>query len=137
MSGRGCGKGLLILIIVSLSLLFLPSVRAQDVTRDPPLVGDANDQLGAWGRQIGQLFETGRFAEAMEIAERARELAETKFGPDDSHVATFLYTLARLYHAQGRYAEAEPLYKRINVMVERVVGPDHPDLVSSELALLY
>ena len=60
-----------------------------------------------------QLYNQGRFSEALPLAQRALGMREKALGPDHPEVATGLNNLALLYQAQGRYADAEPLYKRL------------------------
>jgi tetratricopeptide (TPR) repeat protein len=59
-----------------------------------------------------ELFQSGKYAEAMEQAKKALEEAETTFGTDDPRVATSLNNLAEMYRAQVKYAEAVPLWNR-------------------------
>ena len=71
--------------------------------------GAKPDDLSSLLGQAQQLYEAGKYAEAVPLAQRAVELAEKQFGPEHPDVATSLNVLAAIYQAQGRYAEAEPL----------------------------
>ena len=84
------------------------------------------DDLSSLRGQVQQLYETGKYAEAVPLAQRAVELAEKQFGPEHPNVATLLRNLWLLYRAQGRYAEAEPLLKRWIAIDEKTLGPDRP-----------
>ena len=101
--------------------------------------GAESDDLSSLLGQARQLYEAGKYAEAVPLAQRAVELAEKQFGPEHPEVATSLNNIAVLYRAQGRYAEAEPLYQRALAVNEKALGPDHPNVDESlrNLWLLY
>ena len=86
-----------------------------------------------------ELFETGRYSEAIPLVQRALAILEKALGPDHPDVAASLNNLAGLYQDQRRYGDAEPLYKRSLAILEKAFGPDHPDVAESlnNLALLY
>ena len=93
----------------------------------------------ALNQQVTQLYNQGRYSEAIPLAQRALAIREKAPGPDHPDVAAALNNLAELYRVQGRYAEAEPLSKRALTITEKAFGPDHPDVALSlnNLALLY
>jgi esterase/lipase superfamily enzyme/Tfp pilus assembly protein PilF len=109
------------------------------------LVGSINakaqqsNDLNILNKQVVQLYHTGKYAEATDIAKRALALAERQFGANGAEVGNALSNLAELYRAQGRYVEAEPLYKRSLAIDEKTLALDHPTLGThlSNLALLY
>jgi tetratricopeptide (TPR) repeat protein/CHAT domain-containing protein len=90
------------------------------------------EDLDALNRQVAELFQAGKYAQATPLAERALALTERRLGADHPQLAARLGDLALLYRAQGRYADAEPLYKRDLAITERAFGTDHP-LVSATL----
>jgi len=89
--------------------------------------------------QVIQLYEQGKYAEAVPLAQESLQLAEATFGPKHPNVATSLDNLATLYQKQGRYSEAEPLCKRALAIREEVLGLDDPQVAMSlnNLAVLY
>ena len=89
--------------------------------------------------QIRQLYQQGKYVEAIPPAQEALRVAEATFGPEHRNLATSLGYLALLYGHQGRYADAEPLFKRSLAITEKALGPDHPDVAMSlnNLATLY
>jgi len=89
--------------------------------------------------QVRQLYQQGKYAEAVPLAQESLPLAEATFGPEHPNVATSLNNLAVLYKQQDRYADAEPLYKRAVAILQKALGPDHPDVATSlnNLAELY
>jgi hypothetical protein len=60
--------------------------------------------------QISQLYNSGKYREAIPIAQQARQLAVEIWGPTHPNVATSNSWLGMLYQKQNRLAEAEPLY---------------------------
>ena len=89
--------------------------------------------------QVMELYQKGKYREAVPVAQEALKVAEQTFGPNHIYVATSLNNLATLYEAQGQYAKAEPLFKRALAIWEKALGPDHPHVAKGlcNLALLY
>ena len=83
------------------------------------------NELNAQGKQ---LYEQGKYAEAIPLAQESIRVAEATFGSEHRNVAASLDNLAGLYEKQGRYADAEPLYKRALAIDEKALGPNHPDV---------
>ena len=117
-----------VLIALSMSIVDIRASQAQG----------ANER-DALNKQVVQLYQAGKYAEATEVAKRALALAERQFGPEHLDIGTPLNNLGALYWAQGRYAEVEPLYKRSLAIREAALGADHPDVGQSlnNLAGLY
>jgi CHAT domain-containing protein/tetratricopeptide (TPR) repeat protein len=97
------------------------------------------DDLKVLDQRFIELYQAGKFSEAILPARRALEIREKTLGPDDPDVATSLDNLGQLYYRQSRYADAEPLYTRALVIREKALGADHPDVGQSlaSLAVLY
>ncbi|WP_346291512.1 tetratricopeptide repeat protein, partial [Sphaerothrix gracilis] len=95
-----------------------------------------SDQLS---QQIIQLYQQGRYAEAIPRAEEALETVRLSLGEDHPNFATSLNNLALLYYSQGRYGEAEPFYQEALAIWREQLGERHPAVASSlnNLALLY
>ncbi|MGF1602811.1 MAG: CHAT domain-containing protein, partial [Thermosynechococcaceae cyanobacterium] len=89
--------------------------------------------------QVIQLYQQGRYSEAIPIAQRSLSIWEKALGPDHPDVAVSLNNLAELYRTQGQYSKAEPLHQRALSIREKALGPDHPDVAQSlnNLASLY
>ncbi len=77
-------------------------------------------------KQFSELYEQGRYQEALPFAEKALRLGKAEFGLDHPYTASFLNNLADLYRAQGRYGDAEPLHKRSLAIRKKALGPEHP-----------
>jgi tetratricopeptide (TPR) repeat protein len=89
--------------------------------------------------QSTQLYQQGRYADALPIAIEAVKAAEEAFGPDSAWVAADLNNLAQIYNSQGRYTEAEPPFQRALQVQEKVAGPDDRTVATflSNIGLLY
>jgi CHAT domain-containing protein len=90
-------------------------------------------------QQAYQLYQQGKYNEAIAIAERVLEMRRKLLGDQHPDVATSLNNLAFLYSSQGRYSEAEPLYIQALEMARKLLGDEHPHVATSlnNLALLY
>ncbi|MEW6266100.1 MAG: CHAT domain-containing tetratricopeptide repeat protein [Thermodesulfobacteriota bacterium] len=114
-----------------LFLLLLPlSARAQNQDLE---------QAQAAGSRAVELFQAGRYAEAIPLARSALKTWEAKFGPEDPMVAAGLALLARLLDAAGKPAEARPLYERALAITKKAFGPEAAETARAlnNLAALY
>src|SRR5690349_18622616 len=96
-----------------------------------PVTAQQADEAGTLFTQIRKLFDEGKYADAVPLAQRALAVRENELGPDHPDVAISLNNLAELYRAQGRYVDAEPLYRRSLGIREKSLGPDHPDVATA------
>ena len=133
----------LLLGVVSLGG-FLPIVALAQTNPTPqtPATTQNNPELAEAERlnqQVIELYNQGKYAEAIPLAERALAIREKILGAEHPDVATSLNNLAALYYSQGKYAQAEPLYQRALAIHEKVLGAEHPDVATSlnNLAELY
>jgi len=90
-------------------------------------------------RKAGDMYEAGKYDEALSSYEHARGIREKVLGPNHSDVANAINGLAMCYTSKGEYSKAEPLYLRALDIREKALGPEHPDLAGSltNLGLLY
>lgn len=90
-------------------------------------------------RQAEQLFQEGRYSQAVALAEQSLAIRENALGPAHPDVAESLNNLAALYATQVAYARAEPLYLRALAIRQKALGPDHPDVAETlnNLAVFY
>jgi tetratricopeptide (TPR) repeat protein/CHAT domain-containing protein len=116
------------ILIATLALLAALPVQAQSA-----------EDIQARNRQVEQLINQGKHAEAFKLAEQTLSLAERVLGPEHPSTLTDVSNLGLLYHMQGRHAEAEPLYKRVFAGREKALGPEHPETLLSVniLGVLY
>jgi tetratricopeptide (TPR) repeat protein/CHAT domain-containing protein len=110
----------------------------------PLLIADEHDdlaKLSSLNKQATELYQAGKFGEAIPIAQELLQLCEKAVGPDHPQTATALNNLAFLfvYSEMRDYAKAELLYQRSLKISEKALGPNHPDTaaVLNSLALLY
>ena len=93
-----------------------------------------------------RLYGQGRFAEAIETAQRALESAEKNLGPDHPNVALALNNLAEFRQVaalvskdqaafEKAVAAAEPLHKRAFEIRGRTLGPQHSFTLASMVNL--
>jgi CHAT domain-containing protein/Tfp pilus assembly protein PilF len=85
------------------------------------------------------LYQNGRYADAIPLAERALAIREGVLGPDHPDVALTLNSLGMLYSNNEDFLRAESLLRRSLAIDEKVFGKDHPNLaiVSGNLGTLY
>ena len=90
-------------------------------------------------KQAFQLYNQGKYQEAIQISQRVLEINEKALGGEHLRVATSLNNLAELYRSLENYPLAEPLYKRALAINEKVLGREHPNVagVLNNLGLLY
>lgn len=81
--------------------------------------------------RVVQLYEQGKYAEAVPMAEESLRLAETAFGPEHPKVATSLNNLALLFVAQEKFAEAERLYRRALSINEKTLGTNRTEVAAN------
>ena len=86
-----------------------------------------------------KLQNSGRFDEALLLAERVLEIRERLLGTEHNDVTAAIDELAGIYIDKGAYVKAEPLYRRALDIREKALGKDHPDTAESlhDLAVLY
>jgi tetratricopeptide (TPR) repeat protein len=96
-----------------LGLCFALPVQAQEYPLD--------DLFG----QMFKLHDQGRFSEAIEVAERALEVAEATFGADHPNAGISLNNLAYLLDLQGQWSISHLLYARALTILEKGLGRDH------------
>ena len=124
---RPLARSSIVLLAVCLLILGSPATFADD------------DNLEALNQRIVELFEQGKYQEAIPLAEKAVEIARRLRRPEDPKFATSLNNLAVLYDDMGDYAKAEPLYQQALRIRQKVLGPEHPSTATSlnNLAALY
>ena len=90
-------------------------------------------------QQVIQLYQQGKYNEAILLAEQALAIRKQQLGDNHPLTAQSLNNLAVLYESQGRYSEAEPLYKQALAIWKQQLGDNHPDTATSlnNLAGLY
>src|SRR5262245_30694753 len=93
----------------------------------------------AIAQRIGELNSSGKFAEALPLAERLVALAKARYGETSTGYANALEQLAATYFYQQSHSRAEPLYQQVLAIRERALGPAHESVLSviGTLATVY
>ncbi len=89
--------------------------------------------------QVVELYNAGKYAEAIPVAEQATTLARQLWGETHKNVATSLNNLAGLYKSQGKCDAAELLYLKA-IEIDKIALPEnHPSVAThlNNLAGLY
>jgi tetratricopeptide (TPR) repeat protein len=123
----------------ALTVAFATALVAAPVLATGPSTAKSSLHLGALNKQIQQLYRSGKYTEAVALAERYVALVRKRYGEQGAEFATAIAWLGILYVAQGRYPEAELLYNRALALREKAQGPNHPHvaITLNNLALLY
>ncbi len=82
-------------------------------------------------RQVVALSASGRFADAVPLAEEALTLREDAFGPDDPRLLASLEGLSRALRHTGALARARGLLERDVALREAQRGPEHPEVAEA------
>jgi tetratricopeptide (TPR) repeat protein len=101
--------------------------------------GQTLNDADALNKKVIELYNAGKYADAIPLAQRLLAIREKAFGGDHPDLASPLNNPAALYSAQGRYADAEPLVKRSLAIREKALGSDSLTLAPTltNLAWLY
>lgn len=83
------------------------------------------------GKEVERLFRSGKYAEAIELGDKALALAESNFGPDTPEVGHALYRLGVLHRTQSRFEVAEQFAQRALAVMEKARGPRHEDVAKA------
>lgn len=86
------------------------------------------EQLSA---QVVNLYQAGKFDEALPLAERALILREKVFGTENELVAAALRNLAEVQLAKKKNKEAEATYDRYLSLYGRVIGENNTNFISA------
>jgi CHAT domain-containing protein/Tfp pilus assembly protein PilF len=79
-------------------------------------------------KQLSELNQAGRYSEGITLAQRAANLAQTKFGRNHIKYSDALTYLAYFHEQLGHHAEADPLARRTLSIAENTFGANHPNL---------
>jgi hypothetical protein len=91
------------------------------------MFGNIQEQITSLNRQVAQLYQTGQYGQAIEVASRAYDLARKHLGEGHQIYATSLGNLAAMHQAVGDYTAAEPLQRWAVEATHAALGEKHPD----------
>lgn len=86
-------------------------------------------------KSSSELYEQGRFQEAIPHAKNALAIAEQEIGMETAVFADLLDNLAAIYEAELNYELAQPLYRRALDIRVKVYGAKHPEVIKSLINL--
>ena len=93
------------------------------------------DNPAVLDRQITELQNAGKYADALPLAQRLVALNKARYGEKSAKYATALDRLAATYFFQGQYTEAEPIYAQVLAIRTKVLGPGHESVLSTIVTL--
>lgn len=111
-----------------------PAGAAQAATL-PAAQADALKEADSLSSQVVQLYQAGKFDEALPLAERALKLREETLGREHLSVAAPLKNLGAVYSANGKIAKARQLYGRALSIYEKHPSTNNADLFKLHDAL--
>jgi len=92
---------------------------------------DRREEIGRLNRQVIQLYQQGRFQEALQLARQVADLARQHLGPDHPDTAGSLNNLGYLLDSMGDLAGARSCFERALAIHEKALTPDPPDTARS------
>jgi TonB family protein len=81
--------------------------------------------------QVVKLYQSGKFGEALPLAERALALCEKKLGADSELVIAALHNLAEVQLANKKNKEAEATYDKYLSVYGKVLGENNPNFINA------
>ena len=104
--------------------------KRQAASAVPPGREQALAEWQGLASQVMASFTQGRYADAVEPARAALELARARFGPDHPHTLLSASSLGDLHRFQGEHDEALALYQDAHRRAVAVYGAGHPDTLT-------
>ncbi len=103
-----------------------------------PFTGDTQTLLEL-NKKFVELFQQGKYEEAIPYAEKTFARAKKELGEDHPDYSTNLENLGWVYLTAGYYAKAEPAYTELIKIKRRLLGNEHPDYATmvNNLGILY
>ena len=108
--------------LIGLGMLFAALLLAGAVAGGPARA-QSDAELGALNRRAMELYEAGKYSEALPLSERFAAAIKARYGADHPLYATALYNLALLLRDTNRPAEAESLMRQGLAIDEKSRGP--------------
>lgn len=96
-------------------------------------------EITALWQRVGELFQAGKYSEAIPFAEKLVTLTESASGGESPETAEALNILGKVCVEAGELKKAEPAFTRALRIFEKVRGPEHPDVATAlnNLGALY
>src|SRR5712675_2650800 len=87
---------------------------------------DSPTTIGIILASANMAYEAGQYADARQLADRARQIQERTFGPEHYALAGSWIFAARLDIAQGRLDDAGTDIDRAAMIIAKGLPPNHP-----------
>ncbi len=100
---------------------------------------DVEEQIIRLNEQQTQLYQKGKYEQALDVAFQVYALAQQYPGQDHRYLAGSLNNLAVLSMEMGKYTQAEPFYLKALEIYRQILKKDDPDIITmlSNLASFY
>lgn len=100
---------------------------------------DVEEQIIRLNEQQAQLYQGGKYEQALDIALQVYALVQQYLGQDHRYLADSLNNLAVLNMEMGKYSQAEPFYLKALETYRQILTKDDPDITTmlSNLASFY
>jgi esterase/lipase superfamily enzyme/Tfp pilus assembly protein PilF len=121
----GCWR---LLVAFAIPLLLTAALQVQSVVAQ----AQPADELDAMANQLSKLYQSGKYGEALPLAERYIAAVRTRHDEKHPRFATAISRLGMLHWAEGRFAEAETLLSRALHIDLDALGPEG-DAVARDL----
>jgi hypothetical protein len=89
-----------------------------------PAHSQNGDEVATVYQQAVQLYQAGKYIEAVPFSERYVKLTQERVGPDHADYATALHGLGTVYHLSGRNGEAEAAIAQSLAIREKLMSRD-------------
>jgi CHAT domain-containing protein/Tfp pilus assembly protein PilF len=132
-------RGLRAFFCLSLSVILQPApvtafgsslIRRQDVASSKQQQSPVQEEATRLINKADDLYEKGRYSDAIRLAERALNLEEKSLGPNHPDIVSSFNYLASLYIKNGAYSKAEPLFQRALKVMEKAPDTNPADFAS-------
>jgi tetratricopeptide (TPR) repeat protein len=108
----------LCILVAGLTVVLPEMLAAQAQTKSP--IGEASNRAT-------ELFNAGKYGEAVPLALRALTLTKAKYPPGHAEVIQATHNLAMIYRFNDQSAEAEKLFRENLAINEKKNGPRHKE----------
>jgi CHAT domain-containing protein/Tfp pilus assembly protein PilF len=112
-------------------LLFLISVIPGISQQPPHLPSESSASIQSLHKQARILYDRGRYAEALPLAEKAVLFQQAQTSVNDIALATTLNTLGLIQYELASLADARRTHERALEIRTAVLGPNHNDVAES------
>lgn len=92
---------------------------------------ESGEDITALWKRVGELFQAGKYREAIPVAEKMVELTESTYGRESPDTGEALTVLGKAYSEAGELEKAGPAFARALQIFEKTRGSEHPDVATT------